>query len=96
MSVMPESGVRCDRPRRLAGRRQAHRSPDSRLHWVCPFCGRLCDALTALSWCSGCFVEYSTSGLFDASKKTPRFALAKAVQKSGGLRIGADESRGGG
>lgn len=68
-------------------KKRAKISTASRLHWVCPFCGGLCDRITELRWCSKCFVEYSAGGTFDDAKKTERFAFAKAVMKSGGARI---------
>ena len=68
-------------------KRKAQPHPDSRLHWLCPFCGDPCDRFTALTWCSGCFVEYSSTGVFDSKQKTERFAFAKALQKSGGAKF---------
>lgn len=62
-----------------------------RMHVECPFCGRLCDRFSALSWCSGCFVEWYRDRkgryVFDDRRKTPRFAVAKAVNKAGGVKI---------
>jgi hypothetical protein len=74
-------------------KKQANRHPKSRLHWLCPFCGEACDAITELRWCSGCYTEYSQSGMFNDKQKTRRFAFAKALMKSGGTRIsGAPDS----
>lgn len=62
-------------------------------HVECPFCGFLCTApeQTPMTWCSGCFVEYYTtrngSVVFDDKLKTDRFIWAKALQKSGGMRL---------
>jgi len=62
-----------------------------RFHVRCPFCGDLVDIMTSLSWCSGCFVEWyrtrACNYIFDTERKTERFVWAKAVQKSGGMRI---------
>lgn len=73
-------------------KRRAKVSPQSRLHVVCPFCGVLCDKVTQLTWCAGCYVEYyqSRAGniVFDDQRKTPRFAVAKAFMRAGGARIG--------
>ena len=72
-------------------KRRAHKATDSRLHLVCPFCGFYVDWMTELRWCSGCFVEWFRDGenyVFDDQRKTPRFALAKALQRSGGASIG--------
>lgn len=67
---------------------------DLGLHVECPFCGFICTHpnITTMTWCSGCFVEYELSRngkvMFDKRLKTPRFLWAKAIQKSGGMRIG--------
>lgn len=64
----------------------------SHLLCECPFCGYPCDARSALSWCSGCYTEYTTTRTgtvwFDTERKTERFAIAKAFQKTGGVGIG--------
>ena len=57
----------------------------------CPFCGFPCTVNTPYSWCSGCYVEYYHSSehvVFDTARKTPRFAWAKAIAKSGGMTMG--------
>lgn len=72
-------------------RRQAKKHPSSRFHWVCPFCGDLCDAMTALTWCAGCYTEYTARGVFDKNLKTQRFAIAKAVMKAGGTGFSSTE-----
>jgi len=71
----------------LIMRKKAKPHSESRLHWICPFCGEPCDRFTTLTWCSGCFVEYSPTGMFDDQRKTDRFAFAKALQKSGGTKL---------
>jgi len=51
--------------------------------------------MTELRWCSGCFTEWYKIGeryIFDDKRKTPRFAWAKAIQKSGGIRMGGGQS----
>lgn len=74
-------------------KKKAKPHPESRLHWVCPFCETPCDRYTELRWCIGCYVEYSPKGLFDDQKKTERFAWAKALNKSGGASVAPNESR---
>lgn len=72
-------------------RRKAKRI--GRHHWECPFCG-LPNAPGALAWCAGCYTEYSVTEAgnvwFDDEKKTPRFALAKALAKAGGMGFGKE------
>lgn len=65
----------------------------------CPFCGLAQDVTNPLSWCAGCFCEYTLassrqSALFDQEKRTERFGFAKAIGRAGGMHIGArsDES----
>jgi hypothetical protein len=73
-------------------KRESCRAPDSRLHIVCPFCGFYVDWMTELRWCSGCYVEWFKRGdkfIFDNRRKTPRFAFAKALQRSGGASMGS-------
>jgi len=60
---------------------------------VCPFCpGRREQAINeAMPWCSTCGCEYrvTPSGVtFDQALKTPRYALGKALNLSGGVRLG--------
>lgn len=76
-------------------RRYGRTHPTSYLHVICPFCGHACDRSTPISFCAGCHVEYYTSEsgktvIFDTERRTPRFAWAKALMKSGGARIGAE------
>ena len=60
---------------------------------ACPFCGHRCDRLVRVSWCSGCYVEYYVRDdgktVFDNAQRTDRLAFGKALQKAGGIRIGA-------
>lgn len=67
-----------------------------RFHVRCPFCGHLCDSHTALTWCPGCYVEYyetkNFNVIFDTERKTERFAIAKALMKAGGARIGTRDA----
>jgi len=76
-------------------KKKAKRSTVSRLHIVCPFCGQLVDWITELTWCGNCYVEWyeTRSGvfIFDDKRKTERFIWAKAICKSGGMRIGPVE-----
>lgn len=60
---------------------------------VCPFCpDRREQALNAcMPWCSTCGCEYRITPLgatFDQSLKSPRYAWGKALNLSGGVRIG--------
>ncbi len=79
-------------------KRIAERVTDSPFHVTCPFCGHLCDRTAALAWCASCYVEYHTNrdgeSVFDTARKTPRFAFAKALAKSGGIAINAAEPEG--
>lgn len=46
-----------------------------------------------MPWCSTCGVEYDvgdTAVVLRPDRKTPRFALAKALNLSGGMRIGRE------
>lgn len=78
-------------------KKEAKRSSQRRLHVVCPFCSALVDYRTALTWCSSCYVEFKRKDdgkvIFDDKLKTERFALAKAVMKSGGMKIGDSSER---
>ncbi len=60
-------------------------------HVICPFCETLCESRAYLAWCTGCYCEYYTRKngdvIFDTNRKTPRFAWAKAICKSGGVQI---------
>ena len=68
------------------------------MHVECPFCGftvhwGLPGSPTPYRWCSGCYTEFTVSEsgrtvMFDTELKTPRFAWAKAIAKSGGATIG--------
>lgn len=64
----------------------------SNFHVTCPFCGYLCDRTTNLTWCSNCFCEWYINKkgdfIFDNQRKTIRFALAKSIQRSGGVKFG--------
>lgn len=59
---------------------------------VCPFCPRREQALNpAMPWCSTCGCEYRITergATFDQALKTPRFAMGKALNLAGGVRIG--------
>lgn len=63
----------------------------------CPFCGRLCDRTSTMTWCVGCYTEWTVTPrgavVFDTDQRTPRFAWAKAIAKAGG--IGIADARGG-
>lgn len=65
----------------------------SRMHVVCPFCDYPTDAMTSLTWCGNCGVEWYRRRdgqiVFDDKRKTPRLAWGKAVQQSGGVSLGA-------
>jgi len=65
----------------------------------CPFCGARTVYNQAMPWCTACGVEYYVSRkddpvtgrtryVFDNKRKTQRFAFAKAVIASGGVRMG--------
>jgi hypothetical protein len=63
---------------------------------ACPFCpDRGVQALNeTMPWCSTCGCEYRITDLgatFDQSLKTPRYAWGKAINLSGGMKIGKDE-----
>ena len=62
------------------------------LHIKCPFCDNPCDRSAALAYCSGCYVEYYKDEdgevIFDTKRKTSKFAIAKALNKAGGLTFG--------
>lgn len=62
----------------------------------CPFCGASCDPTSPLSWCAGCYTEWTVKPngdvVFDTELKTPRFAWAKAIAKAGGMRIASKEA----
>ena len=62
---------------------------------VCPFCPdrhRRDQALNAtMPWCATCGCEYRITTLgatFDQALKTPRYAWGKAINLSGGMKIG--------
>jgi hypothetical protein len=60
---------------------------------VCPFCtdGREQALNPAMPWCSTCGCEYritSRGATFDQELKTPRFAMGKALNLAGGVRMG--------
>jgi hypothetical protein len=61
-------------------------------HVRCPFCDFLNAWPTPYAWCGQCYVEYykARSGdvVFDTLRKTPRFAIAKALGKAGGMKLG--------
>ena len=61
-------------------------------HVECPFCGCLCDRNATLTWCVNCYCEYYKNRkgevVFDNRRKTPRFAVAKTLAKSGGFGLG--------
>lgn len=69
----------------------AKRSPNSRWHVICPFCGYEPTRFTEMTWCANCYTEFTVKNgevIFDDELKTPRFALAKALAKSGGAKLG--------
>jgi len=71
---------------RRRGRRVGH------LHVECPFCGRLCDRTSPMTWCGGCYCEWRLergAAVFDQAQRTPRFAWAKALARAGGAQIGS-------
>ena len=80
-------------------KRVAKRSPNSRLHVICPFCGYEVTWLTKMTWCAGCYTEFTVRHArdgelmvtFDDKLKTDRFAWAKALAKAGGVRFGPEE-----
>jgi hypothetical protein len=60
---------------------------------ICPFCpDHREQALNdAMPWCSSCGCEYKITprgATFDQSLKTPRYAMGKALNLAGGIRIG--------
>lgn len=60
---------------------------------VCPFCpDRWYQALNeTMPWCGRCGCEYRITdrgAIFDPSIKTPRYALGKAINLSGGMKLG--------
>jgi hypothetical protein len=66
---------------------------DPPFHMTCPFCGFATTWMSEMRWCGDCFVEWyptrdGTGYIFDTLRKTPRFALAKAIGKAGGVRFG--------
>jgi len=73
-------------------KRTAQPHTSSHLHVVCPFCRFPVDSTTKLTWCGNCFVEFKITRagnvVFDDQLKTPRFALAKALGRAGGVQIG--------
>jgi len=72
-------------------KKEAQRSGE-RFLYICPFCEAYVDVMTYLKWCGQCGCEWyhNRNGdvIFDTNRKTPRFAWGKAVQKSGGIKIG--------
>ena len=59
----------------------------------CPYCPDLREiALNeSMPWCASCGCEYRITPLgatFDPTQKTPRYALGKAFNAIGGVRIG--------
>jgi hypothetical protein len=65
----------------------------------CPFCGATTVENPTMPWCASCQVEYYESRrpdpatgrrrfVFDSKRKTERFAWGKALNASGGMRIG--------
>ena len=63
----------------------------SPFHVKCPFCDRWVDVLTELKWCGNCYIEWYKKRdgtiVFDDKRKTERFTLAKALCKSGGVKL---------
>lgn len=63
----------------------------------CPFCKHPCDVMTAITYCGHCYVEFYTDRngdiVFDDKRKTERFAFAKALNKTGGISIGAVDNQ---
>jgi len=60
---------------------------------ICPFCSdRRQRALNELMpWCSTCGCEYritACGATFDQALKTPRYAWGKALNLSGGVKLG--------
>ena len=62
------------------------------LQVACPFCGARQSVNTNMPWCPECAVEYFRDRhgtiVFDDARKTPRFALAKALNRAGGVTMG--------
>lgn len=64
--------------------------------YVCPFCKEFGVENPAMPWCSNpkCTVEYvigrgrARTIVFDDQRSTPRFALGRALNRAGGVRIG--------
>ena len=67
--------------------------------WVtCPFCGEPMALNYEMPWCAKCFVEWLVGRedprtgydriVFDDTRKTSRFALAKAFGRAGGVGFG--------
>ena len=74
----------------------AQRSPNSRFHVICPFCGYEPTWHTEMTWCAGCYTEFTVKDgqvIFDDQLKTPRFAWAKVLAKAGGAGFGAKEAQ---
>lgn len=71
----------------------------------CPICGHNFAVNETMPWCSKCGTEhgeqktfedrYATYSYqyvtFDTEKKTPRYAWGKALNLSGGIRIGSNK-----
>jgi hypothetical protein len=75
-------------------KKAAERSPNSRFHVICPFCGYEPTWHTEMTWCAGCYTEFTVKSgkvIFDDELRTPRFAWAKALAKTGGARFGKEE-----
>ena len=63
----------------------AQRSPNSRFHVICPFCGYEPTWHTEMTWCAGCYTEFTVQDgkvVFDDQLKTPRFVWAKVLAKA--------------
>lgn len=62
--------------------------------YVCPFCDELGVENPAMPWCSNskCTVEYVIRRdgkiVFDDQRNTERYVLGRALNRSGGVRIG--------
>lgn len=68
-------------------KKKAEPHPSSHLHVICPFCGYPVNHHPTITpWCSDCGIEFyinrNLDVVFDDRRKTPRFALAKAVQQA--------------
>jgi hypothetical protein len=58
---------------------------------VCPFCQRQQALNEGMPWCATCGCEYRITprgATFDQSLKTPRYAWGKALNLTGGARVG--------